>query len=693
MNNTELTIGALSHAVTALGFLGLAVFALIRWNRRAFSTSIFALAGAASCAWALAVARDLDAGAYIGRLSQLLEIARSSAWLVLLLGLLYWIQPVWRVTAAFGIVVFAVALASIAGLVGGVPGAGGELAREVIIGGRLVLAVAGLALVENLFRNTPSVQLWKVKYLCLGLGALFAYDFYIYSNGLLFRGIDGDLFAARGVTNLCVLPLLAVFVAREKTGAGPQIALSRRFALHSVTIIGAGLYLIAMAAAAYSTRIFGGKWTTFLQAIFLFGSILLLLVPLSSGGIRAAMRIFVEKSLFTYKYDYRREWLRFIQTVSLTSSSDSLGTRVVEAIGNIVESPDGGVWIMRSDGTYRLAAAWNLSRWKLPESRATLEADAPLAQFLERTLWIVDLYQFASDPRQYAGLETLPDWLRQVSRAWLVIPLPHHNQLLGFIVLGRPRTVLDLSWEDFDLLKTVARQAASYLAEQEATVALDEARQFEAFNKRFAFVVHDIKNLASQLSLILTNAAKYRGNVAFQDDMIETVRQSVEKINRMLTQLNVRLLRGSGGPPVELAPILRKIAESKSRLGAPVALDLQAADLRVPADEERLRAVIDHLVQNAIDAVGDAGEVRIRLIGEGPTAVIEIEDNGPGMDDEFVRDQLFRPFATTKGVGYGIGAYESREFAVSLGGGLDVSSLLGQGTVMRMRLPTAALTL
>lgn len=365
----------------------------------------------------------------------------------------------------------------------------------------------------------------------------------------------------------------------------------------------------------------------------------------------------------------------------------------MEAIGNIVESPDGGVWIMRSDGTYRLAAAWNLSRWKLPESRATLEADAPLAQFLERTLWIVDLYQFASDPRQYAGLETLPDWLRQVSRAWLVIPLPHHNQLLGFIVLGRPRTVLDLSWEDFDLLKTVARQAASYLAEQEATVALDEARQFEAFNKRFAFVVHDIKNLASQLSLILTNAAKYRGNVAFQDDMIETVRQSVEKINRMLTQLNVRLLRGSGGPPVELAPILRKIAELKSRLGAPVALDLQAADLRVPADEERLRAVIDHLVQNAIDAVGDAGEVRIRLIGEGPTAVIEIEDNGPGMDDEFVRDQLFRPFATTKGVGYGIGAYESREFAVSLGGGLDVSSLLGQGTVMRMRLPTAALTL
>jgi putative PEP-CTERM system histidine kinase len=189
------------------------------------------------------------------------------------------------------------------------------------------------------------------------------------------------------------------------------------------------------------------------------------------------------------------------------------------------------------------------------------------------------------------------------------------------------------------------------------------------------------------LSLILSNAAKHRDNVEFQNDMIETVRRSVEKINRMLKQLHGEPERTLPHNGVELAALLRNVVATQKQLGPNISLDLQVKHMAVAADEDRLKAVVEQLVQNAVEAVGADGRVQVRLAGEGSMAVIEVEDNGPGMDDEFVRDKLFHPFATTKGLGYGIGVYESRDFASSLGGRLEVASHPGRGTIMRMRLP------
>ena len=189
------------------------------------------------------------------------------------------------------------------------------------------------------------------------------------------------------------------------------------------------------------------------------------------------------------------------------------------------------------------------------------------------------------------------------------------------------------------------------------------------------------------MALILSNATKHSGNAQFQNDMLETVRQSVEKINRMLKQLHAEPERPAARSAVELAGLLRDIVATQKQLGPDISLELQANDLSVAADEDRLKAVVEQLVQNAVEAVGDKGRVQVRLAGDGTMAIIEVEDNGPGMDDEFVREKLFHPFATTKGLGYGIGVYESRDFASSLGGRLEVTSHPGRGTIMRMRLP------
>ena len=685
--NNLLLAGSASYFAAALGYLALAVLIVVRGPKSGLAALIMATASLLTMSWAVTTAYDLRVGTIIGPAAEILGIARSAAWIVLLLSLLDWMPPKQRSSWAILLAGIALGLVALTLLGQDIPAlAANEMLSRILIGGRLVLAIIGLVLVENLFRNSPQSRRWRIKYLCFGAGALFAYDFFLYANGVLFHFITADVFAARGITNLLVVPLFVVYTARNRK-AGPEVDVSRNFVFRSATFIGAGLYLLVMAAAGYYVREFGGTWSGFLQAIFFFAAVLLLVIPLSSGSVRAYVRVAIEKSFFKYKYDYRSEWLRFIRTVATSESGQTLPRRVIQAVGDIADSPAGGLWLRRKSENYELTASWNLSRWKLSAPDAAIPADSALLQFLERTQWIVDLDELAAQPDRYTSIGELPPWLNALSDAWLIVPLIHHEFLFGLIVLGRPRAPRQLTWEDFDILKTVGRQAASYLAEQEVVDALTEAQQFEAFNKRFAFVVHDIKNLASQLSLLLSNATKYRSNVRFQEDMLETVKQSVDKMNRMLRQLHAEPDKRLLPSAVELAPVLRQVVAGRDHAGPSVSLKLATDKVSVTADEDRLKSVVEHLVQNAIDAVGTHGKVEVRLTAEGRMAIVEVEDNGPGMKTEFINERLFRPFASTKDSGYGIGVYEGREFAQSLGGGLDVTSRPGQGTIMRLKIP------
>ena len=679
-----LPAGLFGYVGAAVAYLVLLGFAL-RWWNRALSGGLLIAASAMTSLWASTTAYSLYADGTVGPLAEALEVLCSAGWVVLLLGLLHWIPSVRRLTWAASVAGIAVLLATLTFRADMPDQDAGSTVQLLATAGHLSIALAGLALVENLFRNSPAARYWNIKFLCFGAGAFFAYDFFLYSDAFLFRRLNLDLLMARGITTLLLMPLLLVYAARNRT-ATPQITISRRLAFHSATVIGAGIYLMAMAGAGYYVRAFGGAWTGFLQAIFLVGAILLLLVPLSSGSFRAYLHVLVEKSFFRYRYDYREEWLRFIETISAAPEAGALRARVIEAVCNIIGSPDGALWLRREPGQCSLAQAWNASRWNLPGD-AAIPAESPLVRFLEHSQWIIDLEQYRSSPAQYPDLTNIPEWLAELSRGWLIVPLIHHDRLFGIMVIGQPRVKRELSWEDIDILKTVGRQAASYLVQQESDEALAEARQFEAFNKRFAFIAHDIKNLVSQLSLVLANAVRHRENAAFQADVIETLRQSVDKLNRMLRQLHERPKMVEPTAAVELSVLLRDIVANRSRATDAISLTLQLNSATVVADGERLKAVVDHLVQNALDAVGHDGHVKVRLTDAGKMAAVEIEDDGPGMQPEFIRDRLFRPFDTTKDSGYGIGVYESREYARSLGGMLEVVSQPGRGTIMRMCLP------
>ncbi len=542
----------------------------------------------------------------------------------------------------------------------------------------VAMAIIGMILVEQYYRNTPQEQRWGIKFICLGIGGLFVYDFYLYSDALLFRKISPDIWAARGWINTLIAPLIALSAARNpKWTMG--IAVSRRILFYSSALFGAAVYLLLMAAAGYYLRFSGGTWGTVFQLIFLFGAIILLIVVLFSGTTRSWLKVFISKHFFSYNYDYREEWLRFTRTLS--EEETELRVRVIKSLAQLVESPAGAVWF-RSE---QHQAYLPIARWNIPPIDASVEINNPFCQFMLETSWVIDLYQHDSKSQQYAAM-VLPDWLPAIPKARWVVPLLLHGELPGFVVLAEPRSTVEFNWEVRDLLKVAGRQAASYLAQYEAAQALSTARQFESFNRMSTFIVHDIKNLIAQLSLLLANAEKHKDNPEFQQDMLDTVGLSVNKMKRMLEKLSSGSIREVKNARL-LDELLQQIIASKSFHEPRPVLDIIDPKQQVLADPSRLERVLGHLIQNAIEATPKEGYVTVRLKQQSGQAIIEIEDSGHGMSEQFIREKLFMPFESTKTAGMGIGVFESREYIEEIGGKLHVSSEVSKGTTFTVMLP------
>ncbi len=544
----------------------------------------------------------------------------------------------------------------------------------------IALPVIGLMLVEQLYRNASSDSRWNVKPLCLGLAGAFLFDFYLYSEALLFNRVDPDAFGIRGLVHALVIPLLLMSTLRSHDWMS-HIRLSQKAVFHSATLVTAGGYLLFMAGVGYYVRYFGGEWGRALQIALAFAALMILVVLFFSGAMRAKLRVMVGKHFFSYRYDYREEWLRFTQTLSAQSSPQAMGQQVIRGLADLLESPAGGLWLKDSDsGIYR-----QFARWNMPAVIESETGDCSLCQFMKESGWVVNLEEYRCYPSRYQEMD-IPSWLSRLPNAWLIVPLEVGTEMIGFVVLASPRTSVEVNWEVNDLLKTAGRQAASFLALMQATETLLEVRKFDAFNRMSAFVVHDLKNIVTQLSLMLRNAERHSQNPEFQRDMLSTVEHAVDRMRQLMLQL-----REGATPPgtpvgVDLSRTIRNIQATKAGQGRK--LEVHVAEPVISrGHEERLERVIDHLVQNALDATDSEGRVWVKLERRGGQAAVEVGDTGHGMSAEFIRERLFKPFQTTKTAGMGIGAYESSQYVRELGGKLEVESEENLGTKVTMLLP------
>jgi len=543
----------------------------------------------------------------------------------------------------------------------------------------LGISILGLVLTEQLYRRAREASRWSIKPLCLGLGANFVFDLYMYADALLFGRLDANIWAARGFAQAVAVPFVVLSTVRNKDWT-IDLALSRGVVYHSTAFLASGIYLLAVAAAGYYVRYFGGSWGKTFQVGFIFAALLLLGWLFSSGTLRAKLKVFINKNFFSYRYDYREEWLRFTRLLASRDPDSNAAQRCIQALANLVESPSGALWLRGDDDIFRPAARWNL-----PAVQTEERVDQSLPRFLQSTGWVVNLDEYRNSPAHYPGLE-LPQWIGTIGSAWLVVPVIVQDELVGFMLLTTPRAVLEVNWEVLDLLKTAARHIGSFLGQLQASEALLEAKKFDAFNKMSAFVVHDLKNLAAQLSLLLKNSQRHRQDPRFQDDMLSTVEHVTERMNKLLLQLSTGSRAAETPRPISLARLAQRIAESKAVQRGDIGIEA-SGDVVTLGHEQRFERAVGHLVQNAIDATPADGTVCMRVFEEQGSAVLEIADSGCGMSEEFVRDRLFRPFQTTKQSGMGIGTYETAQYVKELGGRIEAQSRPGAGTRMKIILP------
>lgn len=712
---TELASPILSsgilHAAAALFCLAWAV--LIALAARGRVATALAIAPVAAALWLAAVALAPDQP--LDGLAGAAEILRSVAWFGLLLAL-YWRAGQARVAGVvirFGVAGLVLALAGLAALT---PGLGATIMLPTLgspaLLARLALAITTVLLAENLYRNADESARWHVNLPCIALGGLSVLDILLYADAVLSRQFSPAFLDARAVLTALAMPLLAIAAARGRRLRRP-LSVSRQVVFHGATLVVAGAFLLGIGAVGEVMRQLGAAdpsatWGRAMQISLVAIAAMAAAVIAASQTARSRIRRGVVDHFFAARYDYRREWLRCVDTLSADDRAEA-PVRAIRALADPADSPAGCLLLRDpteaggAEGSdparFRWAGSWNMPQ---PADLA-IGADHKLIRTLRDGAWVAEF-----------GLEAPPpDIVAAFGKPWLAVPLLHHRDgVLGVVLLAPPRVTFPLDVETFDLLRTLGQEVAMFLAERRAAERLADQRKLEEYAKRFAFVAHDVKTVGSQLSLLLANAEENIADPEFQTDMLMTVRASAERINTLIARLRQPAPAPESAPPAPTAgpaagpaagptaatgdleltdplPRLRAMAAAQRH---PVLVELEGPPAPLhgigPAAiaPQKFDAAVTHLLDNAIEASAAGQAVRIRLARGDGGIVIDIIDHGPGMTPEFVRDRLFRPLDTSKPQGSGIGAWQARELLREAGATLSVLTAPGQGTTMRLSL-------
>lgn len=679
-------ISHISHIIGAIASATAAIWLFARRERFAPAGGGIAAALALTALWSLAV---VSSGA-VTCVVLVAETARNLAWLFVVFQLfasdgrhqsLSPIRPV-----AFALVFTEVLHLAIQVAINratlDAPLSGTSF--ELMILFQLLFTVGALVLLHNLYAGATGQSRLALRWPAAGLAGLWLFDLNLLTIAYVGDDWPFEIASLRGIVIAALSGLVAIGATRDREVV--RLKPSRAVTFQTISLMVIALYFVAMIVVAQWLALAGGDFARLIQLVFLTAASAVALLALPSKRLRGWLRVMLSKHVFQHRYDYREEWLRFTKTVGNSGAeAQPLGERVVQAVCDIAESPGGLLLTPGDHGDLILAARWNWPEIDVPGIAFPTSSLA----FFEQKSFIAALDDIRSGSEDRGEGAHVPQWLHDDTRAWALVPLIHFERLVGIVVLARPATVRRLDWEDFDLLRVAGQQLASYLAEHAGQEALAEASRFDDFHRRIAFVMHDIKNLASQLSLLARNAERHAEKEEFRTDMLVTLRNSADKLNVLLARLS-RYGNGvvDGIGEVPASEVVRAVMD---RFRAhPQVLLAACEDVVISANRNSLEQVLVHLVQNAIDA-GDADSpVFLSLTSDGLNGRFEVVDAGCGMSPEFIRTRLFKPFMSTKSGGFGIGAFEARELVRAMRGRLEVESREGLGSRFVVRIPLAA---
>ena len=574
----------------------------------------------------------------------------------------------------------------------------GQLFHIIILLGATLILVN----LEKLLRSSYGQIRWQLKFSTIGIGTFFALKIYQSGYALVFNSWREELDGIASVG--LILACFCLVIALRRTTEGLDIYISTNVLQKSVAALVVGAYLVGVGLLVTLFRYFGLHGLVE-QAFLIVAGVFLVLLFFSDRS-RQSLRLFTHRHFRRPAYDYRILWNRFNTRVSTEFDENSIARDVVRMISETLELVFVAIWTYdQQRRLFQLAA----SSSGAGESFREL-ASADMDKFLAKSYGLLEIEDLEAD---FPVLEELGN----VTDARFIIPLRGKESLLGFLAVGKKVRHREISLEDRELLEVLGNQTASALLNVSLFRKVAEVSEVEAFRNMSAFFLHDMKNLANQLSLTVENLPKYYDNQEFREDALNVLSESVDRIKRISSgmvllkeELKVELVTSNINEFIEGI-----LAEMRAEIGDNIFVDLEEVP---PAafDREQLRKVVVNLLLNAADAVragggeaaltsgansGKRGEVpaenssadapiRVRTRDDQGAAVIEISDDGCGMTPEFIRDRLFQAFQTTKQQGMGVGLFQSRMIVEAHRGRIEVESEPGRGSTFRIFLPPPA---
>jgi putative PEP-CTERM system histidine kinase len=549
----------------------------------------------------------------------------------------------------------------------------------------LMATILILTNLESTLRASSGAIRWQIKFMVLGLGSIFAIRIFTTSQALLFHSVNASIEMFQPMVLILGNTLIIISLIRSRF-LSIDIYLSETILFRSFTVLIAGIYLFTVGILAKLISYFNSQSPFLVDALFIFLAFLGLSILLLSNELRQRIKGFIHLHLKRPRYDYREEWTSFTkQTASLLNIKE-LCTVVARMVSETFGVSSATIWLIDK-----------VEEKLIPISSTTLsETQIRLFEGIKISENFIDHMRSQRAP---IDLEQSGDrWTEEIKRSYLdlfrdskiryVIPLSAGNEFLGLLTLNERLRREPFVFEDFELLNTFADQMATNMLNLKLSENLQEKKQWEALQTMSAFMIHDLKNLASTLSLTVQNLPIHFDNPEFQDDALMMMKQSVNKINSMCRNLSILSQK------IELKKVETDLNQLVNNSlcylngSSKVSLIQDLSPMpKLVIDPEQVQKVLINLILNAKEAVGNGGEIRLSTQQRDSWVILVVSDSGCGMSKEFMEQSLFHPFKTTKKEGMGIGLFQSKMIVEAHQGRIEVESELGKGSTFKIFLP------
>jgi len=538
---------------------------------------------------------------------------------------------------------------------------------------------------EEFWRVLEQGRRWEYKFLIIGCYLVCGTFVWASSYRLTYQCLPVSHFTLLAALMLMAWFLILYAVIRHRL-LNRKMFISRKVVYSFVAPSFFAIYLCILGIISIIINRFGLSLPFVLRWFFLTIGIIGLGLFLCSAKLRRRVQFFISTHFYVNKYEYRDEWLALSHKLQGALTEAEVVAALQEVLAESLYTNNILIWLGDMERGYK-PVSLNSNQENKPIT--TLSGDDSLILFLKEHPYFY-LRERKTDNAQ-AAVEKKMTTLYLDFNLVLMAPLFIGDQLVGLIGLGSEFTGGRYGHDDFDLLTALGTQTASALLAVRMAEKLAHLRERQAWDKLSAFVLHDVKNAATMLSLIRENAPDHIQNPEFQQDMLEAVDDALVRIEKVQKRLS--MLKGDAAPifqNLEFGSFFNeRCLKICAKLGRMQVESNFTTKIWLQTDPELLERIMENLLLNAFEAGGDRTTIRINIYKDEAQreAVIDISDNGPGIAEDLLPNALFDPFKTSRPQGTGIGLWHVQQLVSSLKGSISAGNSENGGAIFVIKLP------